>query len=165
MRVVITCTYVAALLSTATCLSASDRIQILSKEWESGYSAKNAQQELHEYVLPGQTVHDWTELVTRQVLSDSTSKVPLDRFIQQIRRGFGTDCKDLVWRIESQTETEVLYSWAHAGCSKYPAQAERSLLRRVPRGICRWAYATKSPPLSVDSALALDKDLANQSCD
>jgi hypothetical protein len=157
--------YALGLLSMAGSLWAADGIQLLSKKWESGYTAKTVQQELDEHVLPGETVHNWTELVTRQLFVDPAARVPLDRLVQAVRRGFGPDCKDFTWKIVRQTEVAVLYVWTHGGCAKDPPQAEYSLIRRAPRGICRWAYATKKPPITEASGAALDQELAKQSCE
>jgi hypothetical protein len=140
-------------------------VGVISKTWQVGNKASNAQQKLTEYVLAGQTVGTWSELLTRQIFIDPSSTIPLARLLAAIRKGFGSDCKDLNWTILQQSDSEALYAWSHNGCAAYPASAERAVVRRTPEGLCRWAYATKSPPIGDAVAQQLDKELPKLRCD
>ena len=145
--------------------STASGITVLARNWQIGHNARNDQLQVTEYVLPGQTVHDWKELLTRQMFVDPTSKISLSRLLEVIRRGFGSDCKDMQWTIIKQTDREATVGWSHSGCAKYPAQAERFLFTRTPAGLCRWAYTTKSPPLAQEAEAALDAELAKLPCE
>ena len=153
------------LLSSVASLQAQEEVVVLNKTWQIGYTAENAQQQLSEYVIAGESVENWSELVTRQIFIDPTSRISLNKLINLIRNGFGRDCNDFNWTVVKSTEYEVLYTWSHNGCSNFAAQAERALITRVPKGLCRWAYATKKPPLNTPTEVILDVDLAKQSCD
>lgn len=156
---------VMAVFSVAGLVQAEDRLSLLEKNWQLGYAAGNAQQKLKEYVLPGQTVQDWEELATRQIFFDPGARISLDRLVKAIRSGFATDCKNLKWSVLRQTDTAVLYSWSHEGCQRYPAQEERALITRTAAGLCRWAYATKKPPLTDAARAQLDASLPGLSCE
>ena len=161
----ITMFFALALISIGGELHAEEPITLLDKAWHIGFSNSNAKQQVTEYVLSGETVENWRELVTRQILADPDGTIALDRLAATIRNGFGRDCKDLFWLVVKSTKTKLVYTWSHKGCARYPAQEERTLLLRVPAGICRWAYVTKNPPLDDAIVSKLDADLAKQSCD
>lgn len=145
-------------------LHAEEEITILDKSWHVGFSDVRANQQVTEYVLAGETVENWRELVTRQMVADPNGTIPLDRLAAIIRNGFGPDCKGFSWSVVKSTKTKLVYAWSHKGCANFPAQEERTLLLRIPAGICRWAYATKKPPLDDATVSKLDADLATQSC-
>jgi hypothetical protein len=140
------------------------RPSVLAKDWKVGHTARNNEQQVTEFVLPGQTVHSWTELLSRQIVIAAPG-LSLSRFLEAMRQGFGADCKDMQWRVVKETDNEALYAWSHAGCEKFPPQAERALITKVSKGVCRWAYVTKSPPLSREVESQLDAELAALPCD
>jgi hypothetical protein len=145
-------------------LHAGDSVTVLAKTWQVGYSVQDDQQQLNEYVLPGETVENWSALVSRQFVFDPESKFQIKRLLWLIRSGFGTDCINFTWTIVKQSKTDALYTWSHDGCENSRAEAERALMRRVPGGLCRWSYATRVDPLHTKNLSELDSDLARQSC-
>ncbi len=132
-------------------------IMLDSRPWSVGYDAADDQQHITEFVLEGQVVENWQELFTRQIMFDPGGKIPMNRFVELTRAGFGPDCKDLHWSVLRQSESEAIYNWSHSGCASYPPQHEISRLSRSPRGLCRWAYSSKRVPLAPS---AVDKYLA-----
>ena len=66
--------------------------------WTVGHQDSNATLSLSEYVLPGQTVEDWKELVTSSVFFQA---VPIAPFVEQIRLQMSKDCPSLVWNVTS----------------------------------------------------------------
>ncbi len=123
--------------------------QIDSRLWKVGYEAKNASQQLTEFVLPGQTVESWKELFTQQTLTDPEHKLSLEKLVGRIRGGFSPECKSLNWNIVKQGATEIIYQWSHDECKSSPPQFEIARLSLNSRGICRWAYSTKLVPVDV----------------
>jgi len=153
------------LLTMAGCLEAAESVSVLGKTWQVGYQAQDEQQQLIEYVLPGETVEKWSALVSRQFLFDPDSKIQIKRLLKLMRAGFPEDCINFKWTIIKQSKTEVVYTWTHDGCDNARAESERAVMKRVPAGLCRWSYATRVDPLDTKDLTALDADLANQSCD
>jgi hypothetical protein len=145
--------------------SAADAITVLDKSWEVGYSAQNEQQQLTEYVLPGEKVEAWSALVSRQVLFDPDAGIELGRLVGLIRDAFDPGCKKLRWKVVEQSRTKAIYTWSHEGCAGSGREAERTVIVRASRGWCRWAYATKSGTIDARAARALDTDFARLSCD
>ena len=154
-----------ALLAACGVLHAADSVTVLAKTWQVGYQAQDEQQQLTEYVLPGDTVENWSALVSRQVIFDPESKFQIKRLLKLMRAGFGPDCINFTWTIVSQSKTQVVYTWTHDGCANARAESERAMMKRVPKGLCRWSYSTRVDPLNTKNLVELDADLAKQSCD
>jgi len=145
--------------------AAAEQITVLGKSWQAGYTTKNEQQHLTEYVLPGEVVEKWSALVSRLFIHDPDGRFNIKKLVNTQRALFPPDCINFTWTIIRQTKTEVLYTWQHDSCDQSPAEAERTFMRRVPGGLCRWSYATRVDPLNTKNLDELDADLAQQNCD
>src|SRR4029453_261972 len=64
--------------------------------WVVGHQQRNANESLTEYVLPGQTVDNWRQLVTSTVFFQP---VPVERLSDQIHTLMSKDCPSLVWNV------------------------------------------------------------------
>src|SRR5262245_63286020 len=62
--------------------------------WAVGHRQNNDLQTLTEYVLPGQNVENWRELVTSQVFAQSIPPAP---FLERLRASLSQGCPSLVW--------------------------------------------------------------------
>ena len=140
-------------------------IKLLGKSWQIGSTSRNEQQQLTEYVLPGEVVEKWSALVSRVFIHDPDARYNIKKLLNLQRSLFPPDCINFTWTVIRQTKTEVLYTWQHDSCEQSPAEAERVLMRRVPGGLCRWSYATRVDPLNTKNLDELDADLAQQNCD
>lgn len=146
--------------------SAADSISVLGRRWEVGYTAQNAQQQLTEYVLPGEKVEAWSALVTRQILLDPEGRIELKRLVGLIHDAIDPGgCKNFQWKVVKESKSKTIYTWSHEGCPNNGPEAERTVIVRASRGWCRWAYATRSGPVDPRAAKTLDADFAKLSCD
>ena len=125
------------------------------RAWSIGHQANGARQRLTEYVLPGQTVESWTELVTTTVYHDPSHLVPLARFVAQIHASMTSDCPSLVWNVIQQDEKTAIFEWRDDGCGGFPPQNELARLAVGEEGVYRLAYAIKlKGPLAPDKRKA-----------
>lgn len=145
--------------------AAEDSISVLGRSWQVGNSAQDESQQLTEYVLPGEAVENWSALVSHQYIHDPDAKLDLGRLLKLIRGGFPAECINFDWSVVRKNRTEALYTWKHDGCANARAEAERSLLKRVRGGLCRWSYATRVDPLDTLNIAQLDADLARLPCE
>src|SRR5262245_37224805 len=81
--------------------------------WAVGHRQSNGTQTLIEFVLPGQNVENWRELVTSQVFSRA---VPLASFVERLRASLSQGCPSLVWNVIRQEEKTLIYEWRDSGC-------------------------------------------------
>jgi hypothetical protein len=156
----------------ATCLLmiagqalAAEPVTLLSKSWQVGYAAQDDQQQVTEYVQAGETVENWTQLVTHQVIIDPDGKFELKKLLKLMRAGFGPDCINFEWKVVEQSKTHAVYTWTHDGCANARAEAERAVMIRTPKGLCRWSYSTRHVPMHVPSLADLDAELAKLPCE
>jgi hypothetical protein len=109
--------------------------------WTVGNRQENATEILTEYVLPGQTVEDWRELVTSTVFHQA---VPLDRFVNRLRSSLGEGCPSLVWNLIQQDQKTAIYEFHDAGCGGFEATSEIDRVTiESDKRMYRLAYAAK----------------------
>ncbi len=108
--------------------------------WTVGNQQKNANESLTEYVLPGQTVEDWKELVTSTVFYQP---VPLDKLVEKLRSSLASGCPSFVWNVIRQDERTAVYEFHDAGCGGFEATSELDRVTIEKDGMYRLAYAAK----------------------
>lgn len=117
------------------------------RAWKVGNDASDDTQHVVEYVLPGQTVDQWKELVTHQVMFDPKHKADIPRLLDTMKAQLSAGCPSLSWSVLSQSPTAATYEWSHAICGGYPPQHEISTLSICSDAVCRWAYSTQLVPV------------------
>ena len=133
-----------ASLETATVSSQTPQFD--GRGWTVGNHQQSAEQSLTEYVLPGQTVDTWKELVTSTVF---VQPVPIAPFVARIHALMAKDCPSLEWNVIRQDERTAVFEFRDAGCGGFEAQHELDRVTIEPDGLYRLAYAAKtSVPLA-----------------
>ena len=125
-------------------------LQFDGRPWSIGYSAHEySQGAATEYVLPGETVEAWTELVTIELLPRAQRRANVNEIVAGTNDFFARSCLQLHWRILKRQKQDVLYEWRHAGCPQMgqPPQHEISRYVKGEFGIHRAAYVVKSNPM------------------
>jgi hypothetical protein len=108
--------------------------------WTVGNQQTNQNESLTEYVLPGQTVDNWKELVTSTVFFQP---VPLNALVDRIHASMAQGCPSLVWNVVTQNEKTIVFEWRDAGCGGYEPQSEIDRVTIESDGLYRLAYAVK----------------------
>lgn len=122
-----------------------------NRGWELGYSASNEAMSLQEYVLPGETVENWSELVGVQVYFGLGVIGTLDEYIMNFKRGLLGKCPNSTFNVIEETKDSVLYEWKVEKCANIP---DEHMLGRVLASKVNFYhvyYETKKTPL--DSGL------------
>jgi hypothetical protein len=109
------------------------------RNWTVGNHQESGGQRLTEYVLPGETVDNWKELVTSTVYPP----VPIEALVDRIHALMSKDCPSLVWNTIQQDERAAVFEWYDAGCGGYEPQVELDRLLIQSDGLYRLAYAVK----------------------
>jgi hypothetical protein len=124
-------------------------LQFDGRPWGIGYGVSNdTQGAVTEYVLPGETVHAWTELVTVELLPPHHS-AGIDALMEMTRALLAQMCLQFTWRVLNRENQDVLYEWRHAGSPEMGQPPQHEIARYVKgeRGIHRAAYVAKTNPL------------------
>ncbi len=113
------------------------------RDWKEGYSKETAVRVLKEYVLPGETVHNWSELITfiifRNVSLDTTpQKLVTGAEIQKKR------CANVSKKVLASSQTELLFEQTLVNCAPMPNEYSIRKLIRGPRTIIEVSYSKKT---------------------
>jgi hypothetical protein len=101
------------------------------KAWDVGYTSGNEVQRINEFVRPGQTVENWTDLVTVQTLNRAAHLVSVDDQIAAYRKDLAARCPGSTVVVIRQTPDSVLYEAQVVNCAQ---GADEHLLARVLEG-------------------------------
>ena len=119
--------------------------------WEIGNQWENIEekQKVIEYVLNGESVENWSELVTSSQVVLS-GQVTLDNYIETIQSMLSKDCPSLKWDILKRDGNNVILEWRHKGCHGFPPQDNISRITKVGNNIYMLSYVMKTEELSND---------------
>jgi hypothetical protein len=116
------------------------------RPWKVGF--ENAAEEgfIREFVLEGQTVENWSELVTVQLfLMDN--KVKPETFSNRAKQLIQKTCPNCVWNELSRTSTSMIYEWSVRACKGQPDQSELARVIIGRDGVYVLHYAVKKVPM------------------
>ncbi len=121
------------------------------RDWQLGHQAANRQEAVREYVLVGQTVEDWKELVTSHSYAHG---VPLRPYFEQVKAGLSQGCPSLRISVLEESEDTIIYEWQHDGCQGYPAQHQLDRASRSGKRMLVLSFVEKTPQLSPEKRTA-----------
>lgn len=116
--------------------------------WTPGNVQETKDQLLMELVKAGETVANWTELLTVQQFRRSSGSPSPREFYDQLRAVREARCPGVSeWRIVAEETATVLYEWNTSGpCDSQPAQWEIARLIFAQKTGYRVAYTTRTQP-------------------
>jgi len=92
----------------------------LGRQWE-----QREVQHLKEFVREGETLDNWTDLITWHALKKGSTPVPLETLLNSQREAIRAICPSLVWNIIERKERAVLYEWRISNCKPSKAELEK----------------------------------------
>lgn len=117
------------------------------RSWELGWRQDNDESSIEEYVLSGETVDNWSELVTMQILRGMQKATNLDVFEGAMKVKLATICPSIKWDSISQSEASRIWKWTIKDCPGQPDQSELAMVTKTKEAIHLWHYAIKKSPL------------------
>jgi hypothetical protein len=117
--------------------------------WKLGYTATQGDQTLWEYVLSGETVENWSELITVQSFTGSQGSTAPVELMRRVRDLTLRDCPDQMWNPIRESETEVLYESRQEGCQvpfDSDDQYEIRIIKKGLLGLHSIGYGNKRQP-------------------
>lgn len=138
-----------------------------NRQWKLGWSgaqeakAKNQpyNQVYDEYVLEGETVQNWSELVTIQFFPITDPRVTLKVFEEANKTELLKVCPGANWKTLPSKENEVMWSWDITKCPKAADQSEIVRLVKTQDGIYVFHYAIKKSPMPEDAKKTWENNL------
>ena len=128
-------------------LKEKDRLNIQTdgRQWLPGHRLVNNIHTTTEYVLPGQEVQNWEELVTvERLLGLADRKVDPQQLMESIKQRIQNLDPKAEWKIIEENENDVLYEWRLSGTLERPPHHELARLVKGRRDIYRIAYAART---------------------
>jgi len=118
-------------------LQASDTL------WLPGHEGRSAF--IVAYVPAGQSVQDWSEMVTVQALDNrETDFFPqLGATVRTLKAYMLGRCRNLNWGTVSELSDRVLYDWSIRNCPPYPDQHGVAVLRKGDSTVFRVGYTRR----------------------
>jgi hypothetical protein len=117
------------------------------REWKEGHSTKGTNPLTIEYVIPGETVQNWSELVTVQILSNVSLNIDAARFVAAVEkqhRSKTPGCAVVAQRVLASTPTSVMYEQSLVNCAPFRDEFSVRKVIRGPLAISEVSYAKTS---------------------
>ncbi len=118
--------------------------QFDGREWTPG-SQKRIGRVIQEiYVLPGETVDEWTELVTRTLALGAQRGTTIGALLEAQRKQLEEACPIVEFETLSQEARSSLYEWSRPQCKELQPQTQiaRTIFGRL--GVHTLTYTAKS---------------------
>ena len=109
------------------------------REWQLGHTDANLTSSIREYVLVGQTVEDWKELVTSQKMSTS---IGVEEFFDSMIKN-NPDCSSMEVSKIDEEPGSIIFKAKHGACGGYAPGEYIQRLTRVDGGILQLSFAQK----------------------
>jgi hypothetical protein len=114
------------------------------RSWELGHSTEKGNQVVFEWVLPGETVQDWSELVTWQSFR-AAAKVTPEQLAGTLEESFRKGCARVEWNQVSSNGIELVFERETTGCAPLIDEYSIEKIFRGPTAMHRIAYTTRQP--------------------
>lgn len=138
----------AIIFASLSCYAEQIAVHLDDREWEIGYKAKDDTQGIAEFVLKGETIQNWTELVTAQTFFGLQKKAAAKDLAQAVIKDIKSICPDAICNIIKNGSKDLLFEWEIKNCPGQEDQHEISRVISGKEGIHLVHYVTKKLPLS-----------------
>jgi len=123
-----------------------------NREWELGWSQNkdasgNDKSVFEEYILKGENIDNWSELVTIQFFPGLNKDTTLDVYEAVNKQGIISVCPNTVWDSYEQQKDERSWYFTIKNCQGQPDQSELARCIKTGKGIYVFHYAIKKAPM------------------
>jgi hypothetical protein len=148
-RIFITLSVFAAL--AVSCMASHAEEVALSfdnRQWELGYHTVTDQQEIREFVLKGESVKKWTELVTVQAFPGLQLNVDPEDYMNGMAASLKKACPGAKVKLIRKGASDIVFEWEINSCSGQDNQYEIDRIIAGDRAMYVLHYAIKDLPIS-----------------
>lgn len=118
-----------------------------ARKWVLGWSKNDNGSIFEEYVLEGEKVESWSELVTVQYYPGLQKKITLAAWEATAKQKLTGTCPMIKWESLFQSADERLWKWTISECPGQPSQSEICRVKSDAAGFHIWHYAIKKSPM------------------
>jgi len=129
------------------------------RDWRVGHRFRSITQNNTEHVLPGETVHDYTELYSLQRMVGMANRdISARKFMNLMMKRLKETVPGAEWKVLRDGEDDILYEWSVPKSDEHPAQHEISRLMTGDNDIYRLAYVQRQAKMpDEDRAAWIDR--------
>lgn len=105
----------------------ADKVINLPKDergWEVGNSGSGQSHMIIEWVLPGETVNKWSELITLQTFLGVQTRMEPEKIMLDAKESTLKKCPNAKWQVITKKSDEILYEWRTTNCTNFDNQHE-----------------------------------------
>ena len=121
--------------------------QLDNRNWKIGHPAGQGGVNIVEYVLEGETVENWSELVTWQYFPEWQKEASLVDFYGDLRKLREQRSPTVTWKLISKSDNEIMYWWSIENDPRFEDQTEIARMLLGKDGIHVLHYTIKRPRL------------------
>jgi hypothetical protein len=130
------------------CYAEQIAVHLDSREWEMGYRAKDETQGIAEFILKGETLRNWTEIVVGQTFFGLQKKSTAKEWAEAVMKDIRSMSPDASCNIIRNGTKDILFEWEIKNLPGQQDQHEISRAISGTEGIHIIHYATRKLPLS-----------------
>jgi len=126
-----------------------------ARKWTTGAKNEVFLGRIKQWVLPGESIDNWTEIVTEEAVNIpcsftySDKKFVLSEYVKHIQDKVGNGSDNFTTSILIETPDMIVFEWAHKGSGQWPAQREiRSVMVGRDGVVYHFAYNVKEASFS-----------------
>src|ERR1700694_2397816 len=93
-------------------------------KWEVGYSKQSGDITITEFVPKGETVKNWTKMLTIQGFRKSWGSPSVQALAEGFKKGLAQKCQGVIWNVIENQKNEIVYEWSVENCSGVEDQHE-----------------------------------------
>lgn len=136
-------------------------MQTDGRPWAEGFKQDSGTQGIIEYVLPGEKVENWSELVTLNFFRGPGKPGVPEKFAGFTQKNLQDLCREFQWKDISRDTRSITYGWDAKGCPGQPDQSEVARVIQGEQGLYILHYASKTVPLPEETKSAWIQRLQN----
>lgn len=140
-------TLITLVISVHAFAVSQDYINLDNRKWVLGWSSPDKSMIFDEYVLKGETVDDWSELLTIQYFPGLNKHTNLDVFEAMQKQSLASVCPAIKWESVSVKQNDRMWKFTFSNCSGQPDQSELARAIKTNTGIHVIHYAIKKSPM------------------
>lgn len=122
-----------------------------ARTWQLGFQDVAGEFAMREYVLAGENVENWSELVTSLF---NSNRLPPKAVLANLEKLMAEGCPSFRLSVIEKSASDVLFEWQHKGCRGLPPQHEIKRITRSRRGTLFLSYTAKTEQLSEERRTA-----------
>jgi hypothetical protein len=137
-------------LASASFAAADEPVQphFDERQWVVGYNAHENSEKITEYILQGESVDKWSELITIYENVGLQKSVKLQDYVLYMEKVMAATCPMSHWNIIQSSDESVVYEWSVRACAKAEDQTELARAILGKDGITLVRYTVKQDEIS-----------------